>query len=236
MLFDLQSTRRRRTTVKIVYAFLALLMAGGLVFLGVGTGNGNGGIANIADNNGSASGGNSSANSLVNTELASAAKQIKAAPDAPASWAAELNARYDDAVSGNNLDSTTLVFSAAGKAQMALALAAWEKYDKLKSGALSEEATAEGARAALAVGNFTQATVAWQGFIAAVPSSSTGYTCLALNAYAAKNTTLGSEAAAKAVALTPKLDQLQAKQALAAAKTPATAKQDAESDTQCYPQ
>jgi hypothetical protein len=233
MLFDLQSTRRRRTTVKIVYAFLAILMAGGLIFLGVGTGNGNGGLANSFDNNG-ASGGSSATDSLINHELKSAQKQVSANPSSPAAWAAMLNARYDAAVSGSNFDSSTGVLSVAGKAQMKLALAAWEKYSSLEKGTPSEEATAEGARAAAATDDYSEATVAWQGFIASVPTSEQGYACLALTAYAAKNTTLGSEAAAKAVKLEPKLNQLQAKQAFATAKTQTTAEQDATSE--CGPQ
>ena len=45
MLFDLRSRGRRRT-VQVVYLGLALLMGGGLVLFGVGTGSGNGGLLN----------------------------------------------------------------------------------------------------------------------------------------------------------------------------------------------
>ena len=43
MLFDLRSPHRRRV-IKVVYVFLALLIGGGLIFFGVGTGNNSGGL------------------------------------------------------------------------------------------------------------------------------------------------------------------------------------------------
>ena len=45
MLFDLRS-RGRRTTVRGVYLTLAILMGGGLILFGVGTGVGGGGLLN----------------------------------------------------------------------------------------------------------------------------------------------------------------------------------------------
>jgi hypothetical protein len=45
MLFDLRSRGRRRT-VQAVYLGLAILIGGGLVLFGVGTGSGNGGLLN----------------------------------------------------------------------------------------------------------------------------------------------------------------------------------------------
>ena len=54
MLFDLRS-RGRRHTVRVIYLFLALVMASGLVLVGVGTGS-SGGLLN-AFTNGSSSGG-----------------------------------------------------------------------------------------------------------------------------------------------------------------------------------
>ena len=45
MLFDLRSRGRRRT-VQATYLGLALLMGGGLVLFGVGTGGGGGGLLN----------------------------------------------------------------------------------------------------------------------------------------------------------------------------------------------
>jgi hypothetical protein len=54
MLFDLRGRRKR--VIQVVYAMLALLMGGGLIFFGIGTGSGNGGIANLLGNGGSSSG------------------------------------------------------------------------------------------------------------------------------------------------------------------------------------
>jgi predicted Zn-dependent protease len=228
MLFDLRS-RRRRTAVKVIYLFLAVLMAGGLVLFGVGSGSGNGGFLNSLSNN--SSGGNSVQNSLVTSALKKAEAQVKADPGSPAAWQGLMQARYEVAGSGTNYDSTTNQFSATGKAQLTQVIAAWTKYSSLVKGTPDQATTLLAARAYSATGDYAGATVAWQAFITGAPSQVRGYTCLALTAYAAKKTTLGNEAAAKAVSLSPKLQQLTTQQAFTQAKTsPSTAQQAASAE------
>ena len=224
MLFDLQS-RRRRTAVKVIYLFLAVLMAGGLVLLGVGGGNGNGGFLNSLAGN--SNGGNAVQNSLVNQDLKSAEKKVRADPQSPAAWQALMQARYQVAGSGNNYDSTTGQFTAAGKTELKGVLAAWTKYSSLVKGTPDASTTLLAARSFSATGDFAGATLAWQDFIQTAPKQVKGYQCLALTAYAAKKTSLGDEASAKAVALVPKLNQLTVKQIFTQAKSSATTAQSA---------
>jgi predicted Zn-dependent protease len=224
MLFDLQS-RRRRTAVKIIYLFLAILMGGGLILFGVGAGNGNGGFLNALTGNGS--GGNAAQNSLVTNDLKAAEKKVSSDPTSPAAWQALMQARYQVAGSGSNYDSSTGTFTASGKAELVKMLAAWNRYAALVKGTPNQSTALLAARAYSITGNYGGATVAWQDFINGDPGQLKGYECLALTAYAAQRTTLGNEAAAKAVSLTPKLEQLNIKQAFSQAKASATTAQTA---------
>jgi hypothetical protein len=54
MVFDLRGRRKR--LVQVIYAFLAVLMGGGLIFFGIGTGANSGGVADLLNNGGSSSG------------------------------------------------------------------------------------------------------------------------------------------------------------------------------------
>ena len=223
MLFDLSSTRRRRTTVKFIYGTLALLIAAGLVLFGVGAGNGNGGIANSLEGNGSS--GNGAQNSAVNKLLKSANAKVKADPSSPAAWNALVQARYEQAETSPDYDSSTGAFSAGGKAALKQMLTAYTKYTALLKGATPSEITAEEAGHAYTnTGDYQGATTAWQAFLQAAPGEIKGFECLAYNAYAAKDTTLAGQAAAKAVSLSPKLQQLTIKsdfKQVAASKTTA---------------
>jgi len=73
MLFDLQS-RGRRTAVKIIYLGLALLMGGGLLLFGIGTGTGSGGFLDIFSNGGT------STSSQVSSAEKSAARLVRLHP------------------------------------------------------------------------------------------------------------------------------------------------------------
>ena len=97
MLFDLRA-RGRRTTIKVIYVFLALLMGGGLVFFGIG-GATNGGLLDAFKDNG----GGTSAEKIAQKKVTSAQKVATLRPQeatskrrahpqrtraAPAGWAA----------------------------------------------------------------------------------------------------------------------------------------------------
>jgi hypothetical protein len=208
MLFDLSSTRRRRTTVRFIYGTLALLIAGGLVVLGVGTGSG-GGLANSLGSGGSS--GNGSQNAEIAKAVKTAEAKVSASPTSAAAWNALIQARYEQAGSAANYNSTTGTYTAGGKSALKQMLVAYTKYTSLLKGAPSAASTFQAAHAYTETGNYVGATGAWQDFLKAEPGALKGFECLAYNAYAAKYTTLAAEAAAKAVALTPKLQQLTVK-------------------------
>ena len=91
MLFDLRSRGRRRT-VQGVYLALAIILGGGLVLFGVGTGSGVGGLLDAFTNNGSGSN-----KPVISQAEKSAVKQTQLQPNNPAAWAALVQARYSAA-------------------------------------------------------------------------------------------------------------------------------------------
>ena len=220
MLFDLRS-RKRRGAVRVIYIFLAITMVVGLVGLGIGTGN-TGGLLNAGSNNGSGNSGKS----LSTKQVKDAIKAVDAHPTA-ANWAALMTARYSAAANGYN--STTGVYTAAGKAQLQKAADAWQQYLKAGGSNPSLNNSILAARIYQILGQWRNETEAWN-YAAQGASSSERlkpYYCLALSAYAAKQTAKGNLAAAQAVALTPKLQRLTQKSAFQQAKASATAAQQA---------
>ncbi len=112
-LFDLRSRGRRRT-VQAVYLSLAILMGGGLVLFGVGTGSGIGGLLNAFTGSGS---GNQQ-NQVISQQEKAAVRQTKLTPNSAAAWAALVSARYDNA-SSSGFNPTTSTYTAAGKKELA---------------------------------------------------------------------------------------------------------------------
>src|SRR5579875_1383732 len=110
MLFDLRSRGRRRT-VRVIYLGLALLMGGGLVLFGVGTGNGNGGLLNGLSNSGS----NSAQHQVVDQQERAALSQVKANPHSAAAWGSLVEAYWSTANQSPDLNSSTGVYSAVGR-------------------------------------------------------------------------------------------------------------------------
>jgi hypothetical protein len=212
MLFDLRSRGRRRT-VQVIYLGLALLMLFGLVLFGVGAGNGFGGLLNAFTNNGSSNG------TQVNSQqLKAALKATKDNPSSAAAWASLVQAQYLAAGQGNNLNSTTGVYDAAGKRLLADATQSWTRYQSLTQTPASTVAQlAASAFAQLA--QYGGEANAWESYTLTQPKVAKGYECLAAAAYAAKQTRKAQLAAAKAISLAPKLERLTLKQELEAAKT-----------------
>ncbi len=212
MLFDLRS-RGRRHTVQVVYLGLAVILGGGLVLFGVGTGNGNGGLLNAFSGNGS---GNQQ-NQVISQQEKTALKQTKLNPSDPNAWAALVSARWESA-SGSDYNSATNTFTPAGKKELAATTAAWQRYLQLtKSPSPSLATLAAEAYAALA--NYPGAASAWEIESAANPSDAHGYECLAASAYAAGQTRKGDLALNKALTLVPKLSRANLKSEIQAAKT-----------------
>jgi hypothetical protein len=196
MLFDLRSRGRRRT-VQAVYLGLAVLMGGGLVLFGVGTGSGIGGLLNAFTGNGS-----NQQSSIISQQEKTAVAQTKASPNNPAAWAALVTARWE-AASGNGYNSATQTYTAAGKKELAGVASAWERYSALTAKPDPSVAILA-AHAYGALGQYAQQARAYDAETTADPTSVKGFECLAISAYAAKQNREGDLAAAKAASMVPK--------------------------------
>jgi hypothetical protein len=220
MLFDLRSKGRRRT-VQAVYLGLAIVLGLGLVLFGVGAGNGFGGLLNAFSGNGS---GNNQ-NAVVSQQEKAALKQVKANPSDPAAYSALVQARWTSASQGDNFNSQTGQFTAAGKKKLAETTQAWQQYLNLTK-TPDPNLAVLAARAYSAQGNYAGAAGGWEIAAAANPNAAKGYECLAVTAYAAKQTRKGDLAMAKAVDLVPKAQRALLKTTIQSAKTnPAVASQ-----------
>jgi hypothetical protein len=214
MLFDLRGRGRRRT-IQVIYLGLAVLMGGGLVLFGVGTGGGGGGLLNAFN----PSSGNSAAKAYVSQQTKTAEKQVKLEPTNSQAWAALVQARYEDASQG--YDSTTQTYTAAGRADLSAAGQAWNQYLKLakKPDPTLARLMAEDYQG---LGDFRQSAQAWQVVADANPKVGTYWADVAAAAYEAKELDLGNLASAKALSLTPKASRATLKSELDQAKAAAT--------------
>src|SRR3954468_5413055 len=122
MLFDLQGKRRR--LVQGTYLVLAVLMGGGLVLFGVGSGDISGGLFDAIT--GKDSGSTGSSNSAVTKRIERDEKAVKLNPKNTNALTDLVRAHYQLAT--DNADQTTGVYNAEGKAELGKAGAAWEKY------------------------------------------------------------------------------------------------------------
>ncbi len=193
MLFDLQS-RGRRSFVKVIYLGLAILMGGGLVLFGIGTGTGGGGLFDAFTGNGS------STKAQVSSLEKRAAAQVRINPQNPAAWALLARARYQNA----ELDQSTGTFTKPGRAKLQQAATAWQRYLKLDPQHPDGNVARLMATAYSAAGlnSPTQASAAMEIVTEAQPSASS-YGALAQVAYEANQMRKGDLAAARAVELSP---------------------------------
>jgi hypothetical protein len=197
LLFDLRSKGRRRT-MQVVYIGLAILLAAGLVLFGIGTGTGGGGLL------GGLSGSGSSNNQAgaVGSAAKNAQAQVNKNPKDPAAWAKLIEARYENAQSAG-IDNAG--FTTFGKQQLALVTNEYEQYAKLVPKPDVTTATFA-ARAYSYLGNYAQEASVWDQITAQSPTA-VGYKCLALSAYAAKNTGLAELAQGKLLSKVPKSER-----------------------------
>jgi hypothetical protein len=122
MLFDLQGKRRR--LVQATYLILAVLMGGGLVLFGVGSGDISGGLFDAITGKDSNSGG--AVNSTVNKRIERDQKALKLNPKNPTALADLVRSHYQLAT--DDADANTGAFGEDGKAELAKASAAWKRY------------------------------------------------------------------------------------------------------------
>jgi hypothetical protein len=218
MLFDLRSRGRRRT-VQAVYLGLAILIGGGLVLFGVGTGSGNGGLLNAFGG-----GGSNQQNQIINSAEKAALKRTQKNPNDPAAWAALETARYQNA-SSSGFDTATNTYTDAGKRELAKAMEAWQKYLTLTKNPSGDLATFAG-NAYATLGQYANSATAWDYATQAEPTAAKPFVCLAMTAYAAQQTRKGDLAAAKAASLVPKASRKTITSQINLAKTqPAAAQQ-----------
>jgi hypothetical protein len=197
MLFDLQS-RGRRTAVKIVYVGLAVLIGGGLVLFGVGTGTGSGGLLDIFNSNST-----SSSVQISNAEK-KALRAVRVNPNDVQAWGELTRARFQDAGQGDNYNQTEQAFTAKGQRELQSASAAWKRYlalnpDRPDPNLARLMATAY---APTALNQPADAADAMEIVTASDPSYA-AYATLAQYAWMAGQTRKGDLASQKAVELAP---------------------------------
>ena len=122
MLFDLQGKRRR--LVQGTYLILAILMGGGLVLFGVGSGDISGGLFDAIT--GKDSNSTSSANSAVTKRIEKDKKALALNPKNQAALADLVRSHYQLAT--DDTDVNTGAFGSEGKAELEKASAAWKRY------------------------------------------------------------------------------------------------------------
>lgn len=213
MLFDLRS-RGRRTTVRGVYLTLAILMGGGLILFGVGTGVSGGGLLNAFNGGG---GGNQK--QTVSAAEKAAEKAVKTNPSSPTAWAQLVQARWTSAGQGGNYDAATQAFTGSGKKELAKAGQAWQRYLQLTHGKDPKQIAVLAGRVYASKGDYAGEASAWEVEAATNPSQVKGYECLALSSYAAGLTRKGDLAMAKALTMVPKSQRKTLTTNLQAAKT-----------------
>jgi hypothetical protein len=217
MIFDLQGKRRR--LVQATYLILAILMGGGLVLFGVGSGNISGGLFDAITGKDSSSGG--SINSTVNNRIKKDQKALKVNPKNQTALADLVRSYYQLAT--DDADANTGAFGAQGKAQLAKADSAWKRYvavsekpdDSLAS--LMLQAYGQGAL------NKPSDAATTAEIIANARPSAQAYLTLMTYAQQAGQTRKATLAGQKAIDLAPKSQKKLVKQQVEAAKAGAGA-------------
>jgi hypothetical protein len=201
MLFDLRG-RGRRQTVKVVYILLAVLMGGGLVLFGIGGGGAmQGGLVDAITGS---SGGDTGTQRFEAKERA-ALVATQQRPSAPAAWAALARARVQTAGVGDNFDPNAGTYTAAGKAKLAAAADAWNKYLSLEPKHPDDRVAGLMVRAFDQTGlNRPEDAVKAQEIITEARPKDTTFATLAIYAYQAGQTRKGDLARQKALELAPK--------------------------------
>ncbi len=214
MLFDLRGRHRRRA-VKVIYIGLALLIGGGLVLFGVGTGGGGGGgLLNVAGEN-EGSGGASFASEIKKYE-----KVLKKQPSNVVAWEKLTKAQLHEAGGEAYVNASSGLPTAKGKELFSQASRSWESYLALNPPKPSPELAKLMVRVYGAEGldQPASAVQVLQLVVAAEPKNASYYAALAEYAYKAKNARVGDLASTKAVALAPSASRARVKTELEAVK------------------
>jgi hypothetical protein len=200
MLFDLRGRGRRRT-IQAIYLWLAVLMAGGLVFFGIG-GATNGGLLDAFKSGG---GGGSAGSGLFDQRLKAAQRQVALTPGNAPAWAQLAQLRFQLAGLGDNYSQAQGSFTSKGRAQLAQAKQAWDHYLSLNPAQPNADIAAEMVQAfggAGGLGDYAAASRAAEIVASARPNEAI-FAQLAAFSYLAGQTRKGDLAAAKAETLAP---------------------------------
>jgi hypothetical protein len=221
MLFDLRGSGRR-STVKVVYLTLAVLMGGGLILFGIG-GSVSGGLVDAITEQGSTSG---SGKGSYEERVRTAQRRTQAEPRNPAAWAELARARYQLATVGDSFDQQTLQFSEEGKAQLQAASDAWDRYLSLDPKRPDDGVASLMVQAYSQAGlNDAEKAVRAQEVITEQRPSSDTFATLAVLAYQAGQTRKGDLARTQALDRADKADRNTLKSNLDQAKQQALAQQ-----------
>ena len=209
MLFDLRG-RGRRTTVRVIYIGLAVLIGVGLIGFGVGGGFGGGGLFNAASNNEGA-GGASFASKIEKYE-----KITKREPNNLAAWENLAKNLLHEAGNEGYVNPETGAPTAKGKELYRRASQAWLSYLALNPPKPNPE-LAQLVYVLYSEAGLNEPAKAVQAlnFVVAKRPTAAYYAQLAEFAYKANKKSLGDLAAAKAVQLAPASDRVRVKKELA---------------------
>lgn len=198
MLFDLRA-RGRRTTIKVIYIFLALLMGGGLIFFGIG-GATSGGLLDAFKGNG----GSTSAEKVAQKKVDSAQKLVHLRRNDPAAWAALTKAYYQQAGVESSTDANNqTVYTNDGKKHLVQAGQSWDRYLAL-AGDKADVSLAKQITGVFSTLNKPDDAVKAIEVVINREPTYGNYYQYAVFAYAAGQSRKGDLAAAKAVSLAPK--------------------------------
>jgi hypothetical protein len=221
MLFDLRGAGRR-TTVKVVYLTLAVLMGGGLVLFGIG-GDVSGGLVDALTEN---SGSTTVSEDRFRDRAAQAQREAEANPRDAEAWAAVARARYQYASAGEFFDQSTGQFTDEGKAQLQAASQAWERHLALAKNKPDDSVATIMVQAYSQAGlNEPAKAVAAQEIITEVRPKDSTFATLAVLAYQAGQVRKGDLATKEALSLADKDDRNTLKSQLESAKQQAVASQ-----------
>jgi tetratricopeptide (TPR) repeat protein len=212
MLFDLQGKRRR--LVQGTYLILAVLMGGGLVLFGIGSGSVSGGLFDAIT--GKNSNGNGSINSTVNKRIKADEKAVQLNPKNTAALADLIRSHYQLAT--DDADPNTGAFGTTGKQELAKAANAWQRYVNVAT--KPNDSLASLMLQAYGQGGLDKAAQAAQAaeFVANARPSAVAYLQLTQYASKAGQKRKADLAGAKAIELAPKSQKKLVKAQVAAAK------------------
>jgi hypothetical protein len=222
MLFDLKGKRRR--AVQGTYLTLAILMGAGLVLFGIGS-SVNGGLGDLFKGGG----GSNQANETIQKRIDAADKTLKTQPNNVPALAAKTRAEYQLATA--SADAQTSEFTKDSQAPLQATVTTWERYVKA-----NEKPDPSLARLVVqaydGLGRLTkdQSTASryWSGaadaaeVVTLAQPTAQNYIGLVQYASLAGQTRKADLAGKRAIALAPKDQKKQAKDAVAQAKAAAT--------------